>query len=198
MKCLAKCTLCGREFKRIASHLLVKHDIDIFDYLRLYCDPSFDISDMYNSGLSANQIIKKIKEEHGWFSATKKEVYKKLRSVGITPREISEATKEWVKSTGGIWNKGLTKEEHPSIMAYAMSRTGTNNGYYTGSEESRQRIRNWHLTVEPEKLREIRKKSGESLKKKIQRGTCFLDAPTVRKRKKRTYPKTSGRSSPLA
>jgi len=48
----------------------------------------------------------------------------------IKMRNISEASKNQIERDG-LWNKGLTKYDHPSIMSYAKQRKGKNNPYYT-------------------------------------------------------------------
>ncbi|MFW6172291.1 MAG: hypothetical protein ACOC5T_00905 [Elusimicrobiota bacterium] len=63
------------------------------------------------------------------------EVYKRnllslMHYYGIKLRNRSEATKNQIKRDG-LWNKGLTKWDHASIMKYAKQRIGKNNPFYT-------------------------------------------------------------------
>ncbi len=66
----------------------------------------------------------------------------------IKLRNISEAAKNQ-SDRDGIWNKGKTKDDHPSIMKYANSRLGKNNPYYTapGFEERQRKNRERFLGI---------------------------------------------------
>lgn len=79
----------------------------------------------------------KISEQLGINKAT---LIRTIHYYGIRMRNISEATKNQL-SRDGLWNKGKTKKDHPSIKRYADSRKGKNNPYYTapGYEERRRK-----------------------------------------------------------
>ena len=86
----------------------------------------------------------------------------------IAIRNTSEATKCWVESIGGVWNKGLTKEEHPSIKLYADSRMGKNNPFF--NTDPNKRIDSFYQRASPEVVKEIRSRTGEILKLKYRSG----------------------------
>jgi len=53
-----------------------------------------------------------------------------MKYYGIKTRDMSEAARNQI-ARDGLWNKGKTKADHPSIMKYAKSRCGKNNPYFT-------------------------------------------------------------------
>lgn len=120
---MIKCKICNKILKCGGSHFFYKHDLSILDYVVFY--EKIDIISLYNDGFSAKQIVSKIKEIK--INTTKKDVLDFLDQKGIKRRNTSEAIKEWSKKRNGPWNKGLTKFDHPSILAYAESRRGDNN-----------------------------------------------------------------------
>jgi hypothetical protein len=64
---------------------------------------------------------------------------KTMHDYGIKLRNTSEASKNRA-ARDGVWNRGLTKKDHPGIMAYAKKRLGKNNPYYTAPNfEERQK-----------------------------------------------------------
>lgn len=162
-----RCKICGQENKRISSHISRAHKMNVFEYLKEYED--IDCCSLYADGWSAQQISDIIKKEKTGIYPLKKYVLDYLRENKIAIRDTSAATKEWIKKTGGVWNKGKTKEEHPSIMKYAQSRRGTSNPYYTGTDESRAKTRYWENKTEKE-LKEIRGRSADTLKEKYRSG----------------------------
>lgn len=165
------CKVCNGIFKRLSGHIAKKHrnlKIDLREYLFFYY--GYDICDKYKNGFSANQISKEITEiTNGAIKPIKKDILQILKSNNILIRNTSEAIKKWSDKRNGPWNKNLTKEDHPSIMKYAESRRGKNNGYYTGSEESRSKTRYWEY-FQKEDLEKIRTKSGDTLKTLYKQG----------------------------
>lgn len=163
-----ECKICGKRLKKGGNHLLCAHSINVMDYVVKY--EKIDIVGLYlKQGFSAKQIAEKIKKETEGIFPTKKSILDFLKEKGIKRRNTSQAIKSWSELRGGPWNKGLTKEEHPSIMKYAVSRMGENNPYYLMDEESRARVRYWEYKSE-EELKEIRSRSGDALKKKYESG----------------------------
>ena len=91
-----------------------------------------------------------------------------MRNNNVEIRNTSEATKCWADKVG-VWNKGLTKNDHPSIMKYAESRIGQNNAYYLMSEKSKEKTRWWEYKTNIE-IKQIRQKIGENLKQQYVEG----------------------------
>ena len=177
-----KCKICKAILKRGSGHIKPRHNISTLDYVKKY--EEIDCCEMYMNGHSAQQISTFIKGRVSGISPIKGDVLKHLKKSGVSIRSTSSATKEWIKKTGGVWNKGLTKEQHPSIMKYAKSREGKNNPYYMGSEHSRSRTRYWEYKTEAE-LKEIRRRSGETLREKYRSGEitpyCVLNPEWAKK-----------------
>jgi len=162
------CIICNIELKKLGVHLVNKHQIDSLEYFQKYLN-GFNICEKYKSGSSAKQIAQEIKKEsNGTIKPIKKEILNFLRKNKIEIRNTSEATKCWVESTGGVWNKGLTKEEHPSIKLYADSRMGKNNPFFNTDPE--KRIDSFYKRSSPEVVEEIRSRIGNILKLKYRNG----------------------------
>lgn len=161
---MEQCKECGKDFKCVMVHASIKHDL----YQYLIKHYNIDIAQKYAEGNSANQICAYIKEETG-FIFRKLAIYKILDKLNIKRRSTSESGSLYLKSVGGVWNKGLTKEEHPSIDKYAKSRMGKDNPYFKASEEAKMRI-NYATHKSEEELKEIRKRSGEKLSSRISSG----------------------------
>lgn len=161
------CKICGYKCKRGAGHIKPKHNISSLEYIKQY--ENVNIIELYQQGLSAVQICSLIREKNLGLNPIKSDIYVYLRENNIVVRETSEAIKIWNNKRGGPWNKGLTKKQHPSIMSYAISREGENNGYYTGTEESRNKTKWWKYKQNKE-IQDIRKKTGNTLKKLYREG----------------------------
>jgi G:T-mismatch repair DNA endonuclease (very short patch repair protein) len=129
----------------------------------------FNTAELYLEGFSINQIKEKMIKEKTGIRPTKKDLSKHLRKNGVKIRSTSEAITEWTKKIGGPWNKGLDKNNHPSIMKYANSRKGKNNPYYLMSEETRKKTKYWEYKTD-EELKKIRASCGDTLRKKYRSG----------------------------
>jgi G:T-mismatch repair DNA endonuclease (very short patch repair protein) len=164
------CKICCLELTRGSGHIKAKHGISTLEYLKQY--ESLDVAQLYSDGYSAEQITKIIKEKNLGLNPIKKDILLYLRENSISIRNTSEATKCWLDKTGGVWNKGLTKQEHPSVLKYAQSRMGKNNPYYLSSDESRDKIKWWnHKTTE--QIKEIRSKISNNLREQYKNGTII-------------------------
>jgi very-short-patch-repair endonuclease len=130
------CKICNHSCSRGSGHIKAKHNISTMEYLKQY--ENLDVINLYSQGFSAQQIADKIKDKNIGISPIKKDVLVYLRNNNIDIRNTSEATKCWIDKTGGVWNKGLTKENHPSIMKYAESRMGKNNPMFKMNEDKRK------------------------------------------------------------
>lgn len=64
-----------------------------------------------------------------------------MHHYGFVLRNFAEATSNQILRDG-LWNKGKTKLDHPSILKYANSRMGKNNPYYTAPGFEERRINN--------------------------------------------------------
>lgn len=162
-----KCKICGTSLKRGSGHIKAKHGISTLEYVTQY--EGVDITSLYLSGLSAQDISLHIKHRVSGISPIKKDILKYLREKGVEVRNTSRAMKVWNEKNGGVWNKGLTKEDHPSIARQAAKVKGKNNSYYKMAEESRAKTRWWEYK-EADEIAQIRQKMGETLKKKIRNG----------------------------
>ncbi len=162
-----KCKICSIELKRGSGHIKAKHHISTLEYISEY--EGIDCCAMYDEGYSAQQIADFIKEKRLGVRPIKKDVLDYLRSKRVEIRNTSAATKVWIQKAGGPWNKGKTKEDHPGIMKYAESRRGKNNPYYKQTEEAKAKTRYWEYKSE-EELADIRRRVGETLKKKYRTG----------------------------
>ena len=161
------CKICEFSCSRGSGHIKAKHIISTMEYLKEY--EHLDIIDLYSQGFSAQQIADKIKDKNIGVSPIKKDILVYLRNNNVDIRNTSEATKCWINKTGGVWNKGLTKNEHPSIMKYAESRMGNDNPYFLMTENSREKTRWWGYKTNTE-IQRIRQKIGENLKQQYKEG----------------------------
>jgi hypothetical protein len=169
-----ECKICGLKSKRIASHISRGHKVDVFEYLKKY--ENIDCCELYEDGFSAQQISDVIKDGESGVRPIKLRVLEHLREREVVIRSTSAATKEWIKKTGGVWNKGKTKEDHLSIKKYADSRRGQDNPYHTaGTPESRAKSRYWEYKSE-EELKEIRQRAGETLSERYRSGELVARA----------------------
>jgi G:T-mismatch repair DNA endonuclease (very short patch repair protein) len=168
------CKICGHKGSRGSGHIKSKHDISTLEYVKIY--ENIDVIFLYSEGFSAKQIADKIKQKNIGINPIKNNILSYLKENNIEIRKTSEATKCWVDKKGGVWNKGLTKEEHPSILKYSNSRIGKNNGYYTGPESSRLKTK-WWLNKTEEEIENIRKKTGDTIKQLHKEGKIKLYDP---------------------
>jgi G:T-mismatch repair DNA endonuclease (very short patch repair protein) len=161
------CKICNKRLQRGSGHIRAKHGISTLEYVE-QCEGVL-ICEMYASGMSAQQICNEIKGRNIGVNPIKKDVLQYLRDNEVEIRSTSAAIGQWSARRGGPWNKGLTKEEHPSIAAYSASRAGKQNGYWTGPEESRIKTQYWKYKT-TEELCEIRSRSGDTLKERYASG----------------------------
>jgi G:T-mismatch repair DNA endonuclease (very short patch repair protein) len=132
------CKECGK-ITEVSRHIYI-HNLKALDYFdKYYVGPEIKSAiALYEEGWSAQQICGYIREKtNGTLRPIKEVVLLHLKENGIKIRGTSEAIKEWNKKQGGPWNKGLTKNEHPSIKKYADSRLGKNNPYFKTAPEKR-------------------------------------------------------------
>jgi len=142
-----KCAICGAEFeKEISLKRHVSVSFAISDnghlpwlvYLNKYCErkefSKKSLRKMYETEMMSTPMISKK------LGLNKQTLLRAMHYYGIHLRSASEASKNQF-DRDGIWNKGLTKNSHPSIKQYADSRRGKNNPYWTapGLEERRQK-----------------------------------------------------------
>jgi len=166
------CKLCGCELERIGNHLVRKHGIDSLEYFTVHIAPDYDICNRYVSGRSASQICVEIKERSAQtINPIKKQLLAYLRSKGVHIRTTSEATECWIKETGGVWNKGLTKETHQSVQRYANSRMGKANPYF--KTDPSKRFDTYYSRIPQEQVKEIQHRAGQNLKAKYRTGSLI-------------------------
>lgn len=166
------CRVCNKSFeKNFARHIKAHYSrLNKLHYFDEFYRDCVDICKEYiDNRLSASKIASLV-DEVGLFPVQKSDVLNFLDQKGITRRNTSEAITVWNDVNGGPWNKGLTKNDHSSIMAYSSSRTGKNNPIYSLTEKERQeRIYYW-LFKSKEELLKIREKIGLSVKENYRTG----------------------------
>ena len=143
-----KCKVCGKEFEKKISferhegtsygnEMKYKGTHIHLPLLVYYCQ--FDgkkefskesLEDMYQNGMSTLMITERL-------DVQKITLLNTMRYYGIKFRNPSEQTKNRIKRDG-LWNKGKTKFDHPSIMKYSKSRMGKNNPYFTAPNFDRR------------------------------------------------------------
>jgi hypothetical protein len=135
------CKICKKDIFLLARHVRI-HNITGLEYYDIYENINF-IVNSYIGGMSALDISKEIKKQNIGFSPSKKQILDYLESKHIPRRNASEARKLNIQKDGGVWNKGLTKYQHPSIMKYSLSRMGENNPIFKLTKE--ERIKNLYI-----------------------------------------------------
>lgn len=149
---MIKCENCGKLFaseKGLIKHINLMFGKEQKKGEKIHC-PSFvykskflgqqEFSKEYlkNEYINKKKTSIEISEEIG---IVKCQLLKMLHYYKIKLRSSGEAKKLSIEKNG-LWNKGLTKWEHPSIMKYAKSRVGRNNPFYTapGYEIRKQKL----------------------------------------------------------
>jgi G:T-mismatch repair DNA endonuclease (very short patch repair protein) len=94
------------------------------------------ITEMYQNGMSANEIMYKIRNTYDWCKPTKSGILKFLELNNVKRRKTPDAMVSYY-DRNDVWNKNLTKLDHPAIMRYAESRHGENNPIHTLTHEER-------------------------------------------------------------
>jgi G:T-mismatch repair DNA endonuclease (very short patch repair protein) len=133
------CPFCGKLLKEVKGHLS-KHFKGEHSLIHAYEElSSKSVIHMYEvEMLSASAISLKIRQEIGWLKPGKGHVLCFLKSKGISPRTTSEAgIQHYAKNP--IWNKGLTRDEHPSIAKYGDGRFGSANPIHKTTHEERSK-----------------------------------------------------------
>lgn len=138
-----KCPLCNKSFDKGSSlirHIGWKHHniINCHALVYLYQLLSGEsIIELYTKvGMSANEISKKIRREYDWMHCQKGVILKFLKQNSIERRKTTTAM-ECYYERNPVWNKGLTKEDHPAIKSYADKRIGENNPIHVHTPEER-------------------------------------------------------------
>lgn len=160
------CKFCEKEFVKetaLFNHIKVssaKEKIETHPSLPCYLADHSDkkefskenLTRMYSREMKSTPMIA---EE---LQINKPLLLKIMHHHNIPLRNLSEATKNQIKRDG-LWNKGKTKHDHPSIMKIAKKRLGKNNPYYTapGFKE--------------------RHRKNRALLRRIQRQSCLVGTP---------------------
>lgn len=139
------CPICNKNFEsgsKLIQHvgLMHNHIIKCHALVFLYEKLSGEsIIELYTKiGMSANEISKKICREYDWMHCQKGTILKFLKQNNIERRSTHTAM-ECYYERNPIWNKGLTKEDHPAIKSYAEKRLGENNPIHRHTFEERQK-----------------------------------------------------------
>lgn len=122
---MTQCPICERTFKSLAKHMTV-HFESSSPVVAYASSKGLDVAKMYKSGKSGNEIASCVNDFLLWSSIGKAAVYKFLDEKGISRRSTKSAMKSYYKEND-VWNKGETKDTHPSVAQYAESRLGFNN-----------------------------------------------------------------------
>lgn len=147
-----KCKICGKIFKRRISlerHITVlygkekekKHCPILYYKWKYEGDIRFSKSSLKKMYLTEMKSTPMIKEE---LNINKITLLNMMRYYGIKLRNISECAKNQIKRDG-LWNKGLTKYDHESIMKCAKKRMGKNNPYYTAPNFEERKKKNLEI-----------------------------------------------------
>jgi hypothetical protein len=174
------CKVCSKDFKRLISHTSCIHKINSYDYYKDYED--FDVVKLYEDEKMSLIKISTLMKEKFNCGPTKKSISKYLKSKNIKIRKEGDLTAafEWVKNNGGPWNKNLTKEQHPSIMKYSLSRMGKNNPIHTLSlEDIKSHL--WQNTYSKKDKEKMFKRIGNTLREGYKNGTIISSPKIVSK-----------------
>lgn len=144
-----KCKICGRIFPQwsgLQRHISRKHMPYLAYWAKYEGKSNFSKRHLRKMYFKEKKSTPMISEE---LNIMKQTLLKLMRFYGIRLRNPSSATKNQI-ARDGLWNKGKTKEDHPSIMRYAQARRGRNNPYFTApgfedrQRKSRERFRGIH------------------------------------------------------
>lgn len=147
-----KCKICGKEFMKQSS--LERHVFGTYakEKKKKHCPllvykckyegdrrfSKYNLKKMYFDEKKSTPIMKDELNVH------KKTLLDTMHYYKIELRNTSEATKNRIERDG-LWNKGLTKYDHPSIMSYAKKRLGKNNPHYTAPNFEKRKKRNLEI-----------------------------------------------------
>lgn len=161
------CLICKKEFSEKSFTRHCKKHYSVMYSNLLYIQEyllSFNIVDAYLDDMkSAETISKLINSEISWFKCSKHKILGYLKKFNVVRRTTSAAGKNYYAMGGKLWNKGLTKNDHPAIMAYSKARMGKNNPCYKNSDEVRKEKCYWNIKA-TEECNVIKTKISQSLK----------------------------------
>ncbi len=171
-----KCQICGKQFeKRISLEKHVgtsygKEKIKIHVPLLAYMAnhegrKEFSKENLHRMYIKESGTTPVMSDE---LQVNKTTLLTTMHYYGIKLRSRSKATKNQIQRDG-LWNKGKTKLDHPSIMEYAKTRRGKDNPYYTapGFEERQRKNRERFLGVHRQQCHKRMPKSTEGRMVKI-------------------------------
>ncbi len=147
-----KCKICGKSFEKRIS--LERHITSSYgkEKKKKHCPilvykckyekdrrfSKYNLKKMYVKEKKSTPIMKEELE------INKRTLLDTMHYYKIKMRNISEASKNQIERDG-LWNKGLTKYDHSSIMSYAEQRKGRNNPYYTAPGFEKRKKRNLEI-----------------------------------------------------
>lgn len=146
------CKICGKKFnKRISLERHVtssygreneKKHCPILVYKWKYEeDNRFSKDNLIKMYIEDKKSTPMMSEELG---VNKKTLLDTMCYYQIQTRNTSEASINQIERDG-LWNKGLTKHDHSSIMSYAKKREGYNNPFYTAPNFEERKKRNLEI-----------------------------------------------------
>lgn len=134
------CPFCNKFFEKETSEALSRHlHIHFGKHAVVKAfqqQTNLSVIELYQSGLSANEISNKIHETFPSLKQNKGIILSFLKENNIERRSTIKAMKSYYDHID-VWNKGLTKEDHPSIASYAQKREGENNPILQFTHEER-------------------------------------------------------------
>ena len=144
-----KCKICGKEFNKRVSlerHITSsygkekkKNHCPILVYKWKYeKDDRFSKKNLIKMYVKEKKSTPMMSQE---LEVNKKTLLDTMHYYQIKMRNVSEASKNQIERDG-LWNKGLTKYDHPAIMSYAKQREGLNNPFYTAPNFEKRKKRN--------------------------------------------------------
>lgn len=144
-----KCPICDQNFEKgqsLIRHIGFKHRRIIKCHALVYLYEKLSgesVIELYTKvGMSANEISKKIRHKYDWMNCNKGTILKFLKQNNIERRSTVIAM-ECYYERNPIWNKGLTKEDHPGIMRRSQYWTENNpSRRHTIEERQKSNYRN--------------------------------------------------------
>lgn len=134
------CPFCDKHFERETSGALARH---LHVHFKKHAvikafqqQTNLSVIELYQNGLSANEISNKICETFPNLKQNKGMILSYLKENNIQRRSTIEAMVHYYDHVD-VWNKGLTKEDHPGIASYAEKREGENNPILQFTHEER-------------------------------------------------------------
>lgn len=123
-----RCFICNKMLNKInGSHLKHKHNINLIEYYVIYRnDLEFTKEEVlrrlyFKEKMSLKRICKMYEEKYN-LTCLKPIILKLAKYYKFELRSKAESQKNFIKNSGGVWNKGLTKENNESVLKYSLKK----------------------------------------------------------------------------